>query len=265
MDKLKTGSSVEWNYEKRKFSNMQFGISAFALFLIFIWIGCNRSVSGEFIDSEGNKTEYFFEEYDGSKQSLEEGRYEKGYHGEEILPEPKLLEAIPTAKTDYAPIAPQQTIPENVKNYVSRFAHVAINEQKKYGIPASIKMAQGIIESRCGASVLAVGNNNHFGMKCFSKDCPKDHCTNHIDDHHKDFFRKYDTAWISWREHSKLLQGSRYNKLKKHKCYKKWAKGLQKAGYATDKNYAKKLIGVIEKYGLHQLDLTDEEFYKKWK
>lgn len=140
--------------------------------------------------------------------------------------------------------------------YVDRFYKVAIAEQKKYGIPASITLAQGLLESNIGKSKLAVNNNNHFGLKCFSKACKKGHCTNYNDDHHKDFFRNFKTAWESYRSHSILLSGKRYKHLKKlsPKDYKGWAKGLQKAGYATDKKYAQKLIRLIETVGLTKYD-----------
>jgi len=125
--------------------------------------------------------------------------------------------------------------------YVRRFAKVAKNEMQQYGIPASIKLAQGLLESQAGASTLATKNNNHFGIKCFSKSCQKGHCRNFSDDSHKDFFRNYPTAWESYRAHSLFL--------------KEWAFGLQKAGYATDKQYAQKLIDLIEGLGLARYDV----------
>ncbi len=139
--------------------------------------------------------------------------------------------------------------------YVKRFAGVAQSEMKKYGIPASITLAQGLIESNAGESRLSVNNNNHFGMKCFSKKCGKGHCSNFTDDSHKDFFRKYKSAWESYRSHSKMLMGKRYKGLRKHgKDYKAWAHGLKKAGYATDKKYAEKLIHIIEELNLQRFD-----------
>ena len=127
---------------------------------------------------------------------------------------------------------------------------------EKYGIPASIILAQGLIETNAGESRLSVRNNNHFGMKCFSKKCRKGHCSNFTDDSHKDFFRKYKTAWESYRAHSHLLNAKRYRHLKKlgTKDYKGWAKGLRKAGYATDKRYAEKLINLIETLRLDKFD-----------
>lgn len=140
--------------------------------------------------------------------------------------------------------------------YIKRFAHVAQSEMDKYGIPASITLAQGLLESNVGESRLSVKNNNHFGMKCFSKSCKKGHCSNFTDDSHKDFFRKYQTAWESYRAHSLMLRGKRYRHLLKlpKTDYKGWARGLKKAGYATDKRYAEKLINLIEDLSLQEYD-----------
>ena len=145
---------------------------------------------------------------------------------------------------------------ENCKLYIQRFSKTAQSEMEQFGIPASITLAQGLLESNAGQSKLAVQNNNHFGMKCFSKKCTKGHCSNFEDDHHKDFFRKYETTWESFRAHSNLLQGKRYKHLKNlgTRDYVSWATGLQKAGYATDKRYAKKLIRLIESFNLQQYD-----------
>lgn len=155
----------------------------------------------------------------------------------------------------FAPASPKDLREQQVKNYVKRFSTVAVTEMDKYDIPASILMAQGIIESRCGESRLATAVNNHFGIKCFSKKCARGHCTNFEDDHHKDFFRSYKSAWESWRDHSKLLTGGRYKSLHEHgKDYRAWAVGLKEIGYATDKNYDKKLISIIEQYDLQSLD-----------
>ena len=126
----------------------------------------------------------------------------------------------------------------------------------KYNIPASITLAQGLIETNAGQSPLATKNNNHFGIKCFSKSCKKGHCANFSDDSHKDFFRKYASSWESFRAHSKLLTYKRYKHLTKLPTsdYKGWAVGLKKAGYATDKNYHKKLIRLIEDLHLDDYD-----------
>lgn len=144
----------------------------------------------------------------------------------------------------------------NTDIYIKRFKDVAISEMKKFGIPASITLAQGILESGSGTSNLAKIDNNHFGIKCKRK-CIGCRCVNYADDSPYDMFRIFPTAWHSYREHSKLLATSaRYANLFKLKItdYKGWAKGLQIAGYATSKTYSKSLIRIIEKYNLQKLD-----------
>ena len=141
-------------------------------------------------------------------------------------------------------------------DYVRRFARVARIEMEKYGIPASVTLAQGLLESDAGRSRLASKHNNHFGIKCHSRNCPKGHCVNYHDDSPKDFFRQYPTAWESFRAHSIFLTRERYQSLHKLKRtdYKGWAKGLEKAGYATGAGYGEKLIRLIEDLQLQQYD-----------
>ena len=140
--------------------------------------------------------------------------------------------------------------------YVKNYQDIALREMATHGIPASITLAQALLESGVGKSTLATRNNNHFGLKCFSKKCSKGHCSNHSDDHHKDFFRIFDRPEESYLAHSKLLQNDRYRQLFKlaPTDYKGWARGLSKAGYATDPSYATKLISLIEGLELHRLD-----------
>nr|MCU0348993.1 glucosaminidase domain-containing protein [Saprospiraceae bacterium] len=144
---------------------------------------------------------------------------------------------------------------QHCRRYVERFAATAISEMKQFGIPASITLAQGLIETDAGSSRLATDSKNHFGIKCRSK-CRHCTCRNYSDDDIYDMFRVFDTAWESFREHSKLLQMDRYKHLKNlgTSDYEGWARGLKKAGYATDKNYDKKLIRIIEELDLHQFD-----------
>jgi len=142
---------------------------------------------------------------------------------------------------------------EGVERYIKRFQVVAILEMEKYDIPASISMAQGLLESQIGSSELSRKYHNHFGIKCHARSCKPGHCVNYKDDSHKDFFRTFTSAWESWRAHSLLLQGERYAHLK-GQPYRKFAHGLKKAGYATDKNYARKIIALIERYDLTRLD-----------
>lgn len=144
---------------------------------------------------------------------------------------------------------------ETCRQYVERFARVAIAEQERFGIPASITLAQGLLETDAGASRLAKESKNHFGIKCRKK-CKDCTCRNYKDDDEFDMFRVFNSEWESYREHSNLLSTKRYVHLKNlsRKDYKGWARGLKKAGYATDKHYAKKLIRIIESLDLYQFD-----------
>ncbi len=156
---------------------------------------------------------------------------------------------------DLSPASAHELSSSDVSEYVKRFSQIAVSEMDRNHIPASISMAQAIIESRAGTSVLSVRNNNHFGIKCFSRTCPKGHCSNYTDDHHKDFFRIYKSATDSWEDHSRYISQHQYKSLLKYgKNYKGWARGLRDIGYATDHNYDAKLISIIERYKLYTLD-----------
>ncbi len=139
--------------------------------------------------------------------------------------------------------------------YIQRFAKTAQEEAALFNIPAAITLAQGLLESNAGESQLSTKDNNHFGMKC-PKKCLGCRCANYTDDSKYDMFRIFNSAWESYREHSKLLTGKRYKHLTKldRRDYKNWAHGLKAAGYATDKRYAEKLIGIIEFFELDQMD-----------
>ena len=144
---------------------------------------------------------------------------------------------------------------QEVKDYIKKYKDLAIEEMYRYKIPASITLAQGILESGSGFSKLALESNNHFGIKCHVDwKGPKIY---HDDDENNECFRKYDNPAQSYRDHSIFLhERDRYAflfKLRKHD-YKGWAKGLQKAGYATSKTYAKKIIKLIKTYDLSQYD-----------
>jgi len=143
---------------------------------------------------------------------------------------------------------------QNCYNYVKKYARIALREQQEYGILASITLAQGLLESNAGESRLAKESLNHFGIKCRRK-CKGCTCRNYHDDDIYDMFRVFTDPIKSYREHSILLNNSRYKKLKNFgKDYKSWAHGLKKAGYATDKRYAEKLIMIIEALGLEEYD-----------
>jgi Mannosyl-glycoprotein endo-beta-N-acetylglucosaminidase len=157
------------------------------------------------------------------------------------------------AKRNGIPAASVKTRMEKCREYVARFGPVAAAEMRRSGIPASIILAQGLLESNAGEGKLAQLTNNHFGIKCFSKRCKKGHCVNFSDDSHKDFFVQYNTIWGSFRDHSEFLSSRpRYAHLFKYgkNDYKSWARGLAQAGYATDPQYAEKLIALIQSLGL---------------
>ncbi len=140
------------------------------------------------------------------------------------------------------------------KKYIERFARVAITEMEKYGVPASITLAQALLESDAGASKLAIESNNHFGIKC-RRECPDCTCRNYADDDRYDMFRVFATAWESFRTHSRLMHDDRYKHLLQYgNDYRKWAEGLEAAGYATDPQYAEKLIRIIEFFDLFLFD-----------
>lgn len=139
--------------------------------------------------------------------------------------------------------------------YITKYSGMAVAQMEKYGIPASITLAQGILESNAGQSTLAQSCNNHFGIKCHSDWDGKK--TYHDDDRSQECFRCYDSVEESFRDHSLfLVNGTRYRSLfaLKKDDYKGWAKGLKQAGYATSPTYADKLIELIERYGLDVYD-----------
>ncbi len=137
--------------------------------------------------------------------------------------------------------------------YIDEFKDLAISEMLKYNIPASITLAQGLLESRAGMSELATKGNNHFGIKCHDWTGKTIY---YDDDERQECFRKYKDAYESYEDHSKFLQKSRYSRLfsLKRTDYKGWAKGLKECGYATSPTYAQSLINIIELYKLYQYD-----------
>ncbi len=143
-------------------------------------------------------------------------------------------------------------------SYINRFKDMAVGNMKRYGIPASITLAQGCLESGNGRSTLAVKANNHFGIKCHND--WKGPTLRHDDDAPKECFRKYSDASESYEDHSKYLRGKkRYASLFDLPLndYKGWARGLKAAGYATNPNYANELIKIIEDYELYKYDSGD--------
>jgi hypothetical protein len=139
-------------------------------------------------------------------------------------------------------------------DYIARYKDIAITEMNKYGIPASIKLAQALLESGNGNSFLAREANNHFGIKCGG--VWRGPSVTRPDDNINDCFRVYDSPEQSFRDHSEFLLRPRYSalfKLEKND-YRGWAKGLKAAGYATNPRYPDLLIEMIERYHLDQYD-----------
>ena len=150
---------------------------------------------------------------------------------------------------------------QSTLDYIEEYNDIAIAEMHRYDIPASITLAQGILESNSGRSRLTVKGNNHFGVKCHRS--WKGKRIYHDDDARQECFRKYDHPLSSFRDHSLFLyERKRYAALfdLKLKNYKGWAKGLKKAGYATDPKYPKKLISLIEQYELYKFDDFNDKY-----
>ena len=141
------------------------------------------------------------------------------------------------------------------EDYIKKYRDIAVEEMKRYHIPASITLAQGLLESGAGYGTLARKSNNHFGIKCGSDWRGK--TVKHDDDARNECFRVYKDPKDSYRDHSKFLAGKqRYAFLFDLKItdYKGWARGLKKAGYATNPRYAHQLIDIIQRYNLDKYD-----------
>lgn len=153
---------------------------------------------------------------------------------------------------------------DDAEQYIARFSAIAQEHCATYRIPASITLAQGLLESQYGNSPLATEANNHFGIKCGKNwDAPTYH---HDDDMPDECFRSYDSPEESYEDHARFLMRRRYASLFDYEPtdYHAWAHGLKQCGYATDPRYADKLIGIIERYNLDRYDIASEasdEYY----
>jgi hypothetical protein len=138
-------------------------------------------------------------------------------------------------------------------DYIEKYSSIAVKKMQEHGIPASITLAQGILESGAGNSELAKKSNNHFGIKCHDWTGERVY---HDDDIKDDCFRKYASPEESFEDHSLFLKRPRYAGLYELEItdYKGWANGLKQCGYATDPNYATRLINLIETYELSNYD-----------
>lgn len=139
------------------------------------------------------------------------------------------------------------------EEYIALYKDAAIHQMRKYGIPASITLAQGILESSNGNSPLARDANNHFGIKCHDWNGKTYY---YDDDKPNECFRRYSSAEASYKDHAEFLKARRYASLfdLRRDDYKGWAKGLKKAGYATNPKYPQLLINLIERYNLDKYD-----------
>lgn len=141
------------------------------------------------------------------------------------------------------------------EEYIERYKHIAIDQMERYGIPASITMAQGILESDCGNSTLSRSSNNHFGIKC-KRDWTGEKVY-HDDDEKGECFRAYPTVEDSYDDHAEFLDRQpRYDSLFVYASddYRSWARGLKACGYATAPDYAERLVRIIEESKLYLLD-----------
>ena len=153
------------------------------------------------------------------------------------------------------PAISQEAPNENIIKYIEQYAALAVKEMERTGVPASIKIAQGIHETNAGKSDLVLQSNNHFGIKCKSNWTGEK--VYHNDDEEGECFRKYDNATASYLDHSDYLKSQpRYAFLFDYDAndYAAWAWGLKKAGYATNPIYAQTLIKYIEAYHLNELN-----------
>ncbi|MBP5395598.1 MAG: glucosaminidase domain-containing protein [Bacteroidales bacterium] len=150
--------------------------------------------------------------------------------------------------------ASAQYTENDIYNYIEQYHGLAIEKMRTHGIPASITLAQGILESAAGTSELAVKANNHFGIKCHSTWSGPTYYKD--DETSNECFRKYDKAEDSYRDHSEFLKARRYQSLFSipPTDYKAWAEGLKECGYATNPKYPERLTGLIEKYRLSRYD-----------
>jgi flagellum-specific peptidoglycan hydrolase FlgJ len=201
----------------------------------------------------------------GSRKSVTKRESERKAKKEQVLNVNKTTEIDDVIAIEEP--SPKQVVKINsTADYISIFCEIAKQEMELYGIPASITLAQGILESNSGKGRLSVEANNHFGIKCHDWTGAKIY---HDDDAAQECFRKYNNAKYSYRDHSLFLTTrKRYAKLftLKKDDYKRWAKELKAAGYATDKKYPDKLISLIERYELYKFDeeiLGNKKSYAK--
>lgn len=223
------------------------------LFCILMLVSCgakkNSTLTGKKVQSKELVSK---EEYRAKQRKVEEQR-----RVQEETRKEKERERKVAGKSSETLVATSNVsvTADMIQDYILQYKDIAKDNMTSYGIPASITLAQGVLESGSGQGTLSKNANNHFGIKCHKEwDGPS---VRHTDDAPDECFRKYDQPEESYRDHSQfLVSRSRYNDLflLDQDDYEGWAHGLKKAGYATDPKYASKLISLIERYTLDQYD-----------
>ena len=167
--------------------------------------------------------------------------------------------AEPVKNSDKVSTTNSTLIKTPAESYIERYKNIAITEMNGSGIPASITLAQGILESGSGNSKLAKEANNHFGIKCATE--WKGETILQDDDNKDDCFRVYKSPEESFRDHTEFLKRKRYASLFEldKNDYRGWANGLKTAGYATNPRYAELLISLVERYDLSRFDRIENE------
>jgi len=231
------------------------GVLVLCTLVFFISCGSKKSVANKSLNKKRKKELY-------AKAKAEREETIKEIAEEQERERQEKLQAEATSSNSNKDVKSSSAVSKNEKlnyttlDYINEYTSIAIEEMHKYKIPASITLAQGVLESGSGKSALALKSNNHFGIKCHKG--WKGHSVSHDDDALGECFRKYTHPKTSYEDHSKFLTSrSRYAGLFKLKLtdYVGWAYGLKKAGYATDKKYPNKLIAIIKKYDLSKYDL----------
>jgi flagellum-specific peptidoglycan hydrolase FlgJ len=210
----------------------------FYILFLFVLIGCTTQKTVVRTSKPSQKTRVV-------KKPTPQRTPQKQTESEQTSTHPEILKATTQVKVTT----------EVVKEYIQNYKEIAKENMRLHGIPASITLAQGILESGAGYSPLSQQANNHFGIKCHKEWTGSS--ISHDDDEKGECFRKYQHPSESYRDHSHFLTSrSRYASLFElpKDDYAAWAKGLRAAGYATDPKYPDKLISLIERYALHQYD-----------
>ncbi|WP_339634019.1 glucosaminidase domain-containing protein [Bizionia echini] len=190
----------------------------------------------------------------GSKKRVTSKSSKKSNRTERVVKKTEVKETKVETQTDL-PVKESVVVSSNpIEAYIETYRDIAQEEMRLYHIPASITLAQGILESSSGRGRLSVEANNHFGIKCHEWTGARIY---HDDDADQECFRKYNDPKYSYRDHSLFLkERKRYYKLFELEIddYEGWARGLKAAGYATDRKYPDKLISLIERYELYKYD-----------